>query len=95
MSFVVTESFQETMMTTMSASDVKKVIAVMLLYGAMWGVGLLGIFMCSVHHAKNRRDLVSGKSEIVLKKELASLTRSREDIRQYLTTYGRHFSIFS
>ena len=91
MSIVVTDSFQETMMTTMTASDVEKVIAVMLLYGAMWGVGLLGIFMCSVHHTKNRRDLASGKSEIVMKKELASLTRSREDIRQYLTAYGRRF----
>jgi hypothetical protein len=89
-SYVVADSFQETMTTTMTASDVKKVIVVMMLYGSMWGVGLLGIFMCSVHHAKNRRDLALGKSDIVMKKEQASLTRSREDIRQYLTAYGEY-----
>ena len=88
-SYVVAESFQETLTTTMTASDVKKVIVVMLLYGVMWGVGFLGIFMCSIHHEKHRRDAVLGKSDIALKKELASLTRSREDIRQYLTVYGK------
>jgi hypothetical protein len=90
-SYAVAGSFQETMTTTMTASDVKKVVVVMLLYGAMWGVGLLGIFMCSVHHAKSRRDVALGKSDIAVKKELASLTRSREDIRQYLTAYGECF----
>ena len=70
-------------------SDLKKVIIVMLLYGVMWGVGLLGIFMCSAHHARNRYDVASGKSDVAVKKELATLTRSREDIRQYLTAYGK------
>jgi hypothetical protein len=89
-SYVVADSFHETMTTTMTASDLKKVIVVMLLYGTMWGLGLFGISMCSVHHAKNRRYVSSGKSDIAVKKELASLTRSREDIRQYLTTYGEY-----
>jgi hypothetical protein len=94
-SYVVADSFQETMTTTMTASDLKKVIVVMLLYGAMWGLGLLGISMCSVHHAKHRRDVSLGRSDIVVKKELASLTRSREDIRQYLTAYGECCSRFT
>lgn len=88
-SYVVADSFEETMTMTMTHSDLEKVIVVMLLYGAMWGVGLFGVFMCSLHHAKNRRDLALGRSDIAVKKELASLTRSREDIRQYLTSYGK------
>jgi hypothetical protein len=84
-SYVVADSFQETTTTTLTASDIKKVIVVMLLYGTMWGLGLLGIFMCSVHHAKNRRGMVLGQRAV--KKEF---NRSREDIRQYLTTYGEY-----
>jgi hypothetical protein len=87
-SYVVADSFQETMTTTMTTSDVKKVIVVMMLYGVMWGVGLLGIFMCSVHHAKNNRYGSNQNGNVRLKKKLASGSRSKEDIREYLTTYG-------
>jgi hypothetical protein len=43
--------------------------------------------MCSVHHAKNRRDLALGKRD---RKILTSGSRSREDLRQYLTAYGEY-----
>jgi hypothetical protein len=90
-SYVVADSVQETMTTTMTASDVKKVIVVMLLYGAMWGVGLLGIFMCSVHHAKKNRSNFNDNGNARLNRKLASGSRSKEDIREYLTTYGEFF----
>ncbi len=86
-SVVVAEAFEETMTTTMTPSDLKKVIVVMLLYGIMWAVGLAGIFLCSLRYAKTRHEHASGKSNVTMKKEMASLTRSREDIRQYLTAY--------
>jgi hypothetical protein len=76
------------MTTKFTASDVQKVIAVMLLYGVMWGAGLLGILLCSARHEKNRRDRVAGKGGLEVKKRRASLTQSGDDIRQYLTAYG-------
>jgi hypothetical protein len=89
-SYVVAGSFEDTMTTKFTASDVKKVIMVMLLYGVMWGAGLMGIFFCSARHEKNRRYDITGKCNVEMNKEKASLTRSREDIRQYLTSYGSY-----
>jgi hypothetical protein len=88
-SYVVAGSFEDTMTTKFTAADVQKVIVVMLLYGVMWGTGLLGILICSARHEKSRRDNLAGRGDVEVKKERASLTRSREDIRQYLTAYGK------
>jgi hypothetical protein len=85
-SYVVAGSFQDTMTTEFTASDVQKVIVVMLLYGVMWGAGLLGILLCSAHHAKNRRYKESGNSD--RKKALTDQGRSGDGIRDYLTAYG-------
>jgi hypothetical protein len=85
-SYVVAGSFQDTMTTQFTASDVQKVIAVMLLYGVMWGAGLLGILLCSARHEKNRRYKESGKSSD-LKAALTSQGTSGEGIRASLTAY--------
>jgi hypothetical protein len=89
-SSVVAGSFQDTMTTKFTASDVKKVIVVMLLYGAMWGTGLFGIILCSARHEKNRRYTESGKTSD-LKTAFTSQTRSKEGIRESLTAYGERF----
>lgn len=97
-SVIVAEAFEETLTTTMTASDVKKVLVVILLYGLLWAVGLLGVLLCSLRYGYGKAGFETssgknGNSSLQMKKELASLTRSKDDIRQYLIAYG-NFSSF-
>lgn len=85
-SIVVSHSFEDTMTTTMTEPDFKKVIVVMLLYGVMWAAGLAGIALCSVRH--HYKEAHSKKNSVTLKMQIASSTRSPEDMRRYLTAYG-------
>ena len=98
-SVIVAEAFEETLTTTMTASDVKKVLVVILLYGLLWAVGLLGVLLCSLRYGYGKAGFETssgknGNSSLQMKKELASLTRSKDDIRQYLIAYGNFSSFF-
>jgi hypothetical protein len=86
---LVGEQFFETIETAgdlNSAADLKKTLIVILMYGTLWSVGLLGILSCSCF--QRFRSSKSG-AEVMLseKKERAMLTRSNHDIKQYLMGY--------
>ena len=88
-SLLVAKQFFGTMETAgdlNSASSLKKTLIVILMYSILWSVGLLGILGCSCLQRVNSHKL-GGEEALMLKKEKAMLTRSNQDIKQYLMSY--------
>ena len=97
LTLLVADDFKATILTAdefNSANALKKTLIVILLYGTLWSVGLFGLLFCSVKHQKQRLDMAANKTGIDEAKEKALLTRSKESIRQYLTTYGTILFIY-
>ena len=69
-----------------SASDLKQTLIVIMMYGILWSVGLLGILSCSCFQ---RVRISKSGATVALseKKERAMLTRSNHDVKQYLMGY--------
>jgi hypothetical protein len=67
-----------------SAAALEKTLIVLLLYGVLWAIGLLGVAVC-FWKSKNVVDYKT--PELNLKKNQALATKSKDDIRKYLVAY--------
>jgi len=87
---VVATEFKETLFTAgdlNSAADLKKVMIVLLLYATLWGVGLAGLAMCTLAEKRRLDSIKTNGAPIESLKAIAVEARTKESIRQYLTSY--------
>ena len=70
-----------------SLSDVKKTLTVLLMYVFLWAGGLLGVLVCTMRQTQKTLNADIIAADLQHKKDIAATTRSKEAIRNYLTTY--------
>jgi hypothetical protein len=91
-STVVVDDFVTTMETAKDFSSVEvegqqKTLLVPLLFGGMWGIGLLGIVFCSVRQQSVPKVVTSSRADLEAKKKTAMQSPSPQAVRSYLTAY--------
>jgi hypothetical protein len=91
-STVVVDDFVTTMETAKDFSSVEeegqhKTLLVLLLFGGMWGIVVLGIVFCSVRQQSVPKVVTSSRADLEAKKKTAMQSRSPQAVRSYLTAY--------
>mmetsp|Transcript_29297 Transcript_29297/g.49447 ORF Transcript_29297/g.49447 Transcript_29297/m.49447 type:complete len:2221 (+) Transcript_29297:134-6796(+) len=86
---LIAEDFTATLITTgdLSLGDFADAIIIFILYGALWGGGMLGLSLCTLR--RRNMSKISGlvRHELIKKKEHATSTKSSLDVKKYMLSY--------
>jgi hypothetical protein len=86
----VAMDFADTIVSTKdfdSVSDLKKVIIVMMLYGTLWGIGIIGLSYWSLHSRRSAKKIGMDAFEKHKNKRIAESTKSISVVQDYLYKY--------